>query len=440
MSTVADFPVKPEARLYLDAFHKRAGEPVWLSSAREQALSRFAETGFPTRKNEAWRYLDLRALEREPMLPMPAPPAIEDTARALLADLALPAPTLRLVLVDGRLAPALSSIERLPDGVRLGSMTAAIGERPEAIRVRLVDRTPDPARPFAELNTALFADGFVLDVAAGIALDRPIEIVHLTSTESGAALHTRSLVSLAPGAHAELIETFAGTGAYWRNDVVEIALAEKAKLTRGILVEEAAEAVHLAETRVRLAAQARLSAFVLLLSGGTVRHEASVLSEGEGARSDINGAFVVSDRHQANIVTTVDHAAIGGATEELFKGVAAGRGHGVFQGRITVREGAQHVDAHQMSRNLLLGRRAVIDTKPELEIFADDVKCSHGAAFGDLDEQALFYLVSRGIPREVARRLLIEAFLREAVERVEAPALREHLLSRLDARLARLEE
>jgi Fe-S cluster assembly protein SufD len=171
-----------------------------------------------------------------------------------------------------------------------------------------------------------------------------------------------------------------------------------------------------------------------------VRYEATVRSEGEATHCALHGAFVLSGRQEANIVTTVDHAAPGGETREVFKGVAAGRAHGAFQGRITVRPGAQKVDANQLSRNLVLGPRAAIDTKPELEIYADDVKCSHGAAVGDLDEAALFYLSTRGIGREEARRMLIEAFVREAVELVGSAPLREHLLSRLAGRLAMLEE
>jgi len=171
-----------------------------------------------------------------------------------------------------------------------------------------------------------------------------------------------------------------------------------------------------------------------------VRHEATVRSEGAATHCELHGAFVLSGRQQANIVTTVDHAAPGGETREVFKGVASGRAHGAFQGRITVRPGAQKVDAHQLSRNLVLSPRAAIDTKPELEIYADDVKCSHGAAVGDLDEAALFYLRARGIAGAEARHMLIEAFVQEAVELVESRQLREHLLSRLARRLAILEK
>jgi len=207
-----------------------------------------------------------------------------------------------------------------------------------------------------------------------------------------------------------------------------------------LFVEEGKDSRHLDEVAASLGAGARLSSFVLLLGGRTVRHEAAVRSEGERSHCDLNGAFLLSGRQEANILTTVDHAAPGGETRETFKGVATGRAHGAFQGRITVRPGAQKVDAHQLSRNLVLSPRAAIDTKPELEIYADDVKCSHGAAVGDLDEAALFYLRARGIPADEARRVLIEAFAQETLELIEQAPLREHLRARLAQRLATLEE
>jgi len=222
--------------------------------------------------------------------------------------------------------------------------------------------------------------------------------------------------------------------------VVELHLAAGAQFARVALVEEATEALHIGELLAVLGPGSRLTGLVLLLGGRTVRHEATIRSNGEATRCALHGAFILSGRQEANIVTTVDHAAPGGETREIFKGVATGRAHGAFQGRIAVRPGAQKVDAHQLSRNIVLSPRAAIDTKPELEIYADDVKCSHGAAVGDLDEAALFYLRTRGIGREEARRILIEAFVREVVELVELPAVREHVLSRLARRLAMLEE
>jgi Fe-S cluster assembly protein SufD len=319
-------------------------------------------------------------------------------------------------------------------------MAEGIAERPDLVRPAIEALPLDAARPFAALNAAFFLDGFVLAVAPGIALDQPVEIVHLAAGEANCSIHTRSLVALGAGSRAAVFESFAGQARYWRNDLVELRLAPGADFTRVALVEEAADALHTGEMVVALKKGSRLASFVLLLGGRTMRHEAAVRAEGEATHCRLNGAFLLSGRQEANVVTTVDHAAPGGETREVFKGVAAGHGHGAFQGRITVRPGAQKVDAHQLSRNLVLSPRAAIDTKPELEIFADDVKCSHGAAVGDLDEAALFYLRTRGIGREEARRMLIEAFVREALDLVELQPLREHLLSRLARRLANLED
>jgi len=445
MSAIVDFPVKPEARPYLEAFGRGAfgrgqGEPDWLAGYRKGSLARFAELGFPSRRSESWRYLDLRALEQKPILPAGGKSTVGAATRAQLAEIGLAEPAYRLVLANGRFAPELSAIEELPAGVWLGSMAVAIVERPDLVRAGLEANPLDAPRPFAALNAAFFADGFVLDIAPGITLDRPVEIIHLSSGENASSLHTRSLVTLGEGSRVRLVESFTGLGNYWRNDVVELRLGAGSELGRVTLVEESGDALHLGEVLATLGSASRLSSFVLLLGGRTVRHEATVRSEGEGSRCDLNGAFLVSGRQEANILTTVDHAAPGGETREIFKGVAAGRAHGAFQGRITVRPGAQKVDAHQLSRNLVLGPRAAIDTKPELEICADDVKCSHGATVGDLDEAALFYLRARGIPGEEARRMLITAFVEEAVELVDFPPLREHLRTRLARRLAMLEE
>jgi Fe-S cluster assembly protein SufD len=433
MTVLVDFPVKPEARPYLDAFAESASEPDWLRNARRVSLNRFAELGFPGRKSESWRYLDLRALEQHPMLPivMPQPMGVP-------TELALDTSAARIVLVDGRFAPELSRLAS-PDGVWLGSTRMAVAERPDLVKAFATDSGPE--HPFASLNAALFADGFVLEVGYGVVVDAPIEIVHLASGAGDASLHTRNMIEMAAGSRATVVETYAGSGKYWRNDFALWRVEEDAVLTRIALVEEAGKATHFEDIdAVLLTERAKLNAFSLLLGGGAVRQEISVAMASVNAECRIDGAFVVSGQEEANIVTTIDHQLPGGTTSELVKGVAAGRGHGAFQGKITVRAGAQQTDAKQTSRNLILGRRASIDTKPELEILADDVKCAHGASIGDLDEAALFYLRARGIPTDEARRLLVEGFLREPVEGVVNPAIREHLLRRLSARLVRLEE
>jgi Fe-S cluster assembly protein SufD len=441
MSAVVDFPVKPEARPYLEAFgrDRHKTDPDWLTGYRRRSLARFAELGFPSRRSESWRYIDLRQLEQRQMLPLARQTVmLTSAARTQLAEIGLAEPSYRLVLVNGKFAPELSPLDQLPSDVWLGSMGRAIVERPELVRAGLEAQSLD--RAFTLLNAAFFVDGFVLDIAPGVMLERPVEIVHLSAGDAAGSLHTRGLVVAGQGSRGTIIETFAGSGEYWRNDVVELRLGAGSELSRVTLVEEGRDAVHFGEALASLDAASRLSSFVLLLGGRTIRHEVMVHTNGERSHGDLSGAFLLSDRQEANILTTVDHRAPGGETREIFKGVATGRAHGAFQGRITVRPGAQKVDAHQLSRNLVLSPRAAIDTKPELEIYADDVKCSHGAAVGDLDEMALFYLRARGIPNDEARRMLIEAFAQEAVDLVEQAPLREHLQSRLTRRLATLEE
>jgi Fe-S cluster assembly protein SufD len=435
MSAVVDFPVKPEARDYLACFAADPNEPSWLGELRRQGITRFAELGWPTRRSESWRYLDLSPIART----RPAKPSAPRLDAATIERMALPQAAQRIVLVDGCFVPALSTLEPVA-GIWFGSTAQAIRERADLARA-VAGATPlGDSEAFDALNAAFFSDGFVLEVAPGVTLDRPIEIIHLAGQAAGASLHTRSLIALGAGAQATVIETYAGSeGHYWRDDLVTIEIGDAAELQRVVLVEEAAEAAHVSTVAAALGAKARLANFALLLGGRTVRHEANITLAGEGARCTYDGAFIVAGRDEANIVTTIDHAAPGGQTRELVKAVGADRGHGAFQGRIIVRPGAQKTDAHQLSRNLIIGNRAVIDTKPELEIHADDVKCSHGASVGDLDETALFYLRSRGIAEAEARRLLIDGFLREAVETVEQLDLHAYLLRRLAHRLASLE-
>ncbi len=439
MSNLVDLPVKPEARPYLDAFeHAANDEPTWLVRSRQRGLTRFAEFGFPSRKSESWRYLDLAPLAEKPFPPANSrSPEHLAWARDHLHGLLLPGNGPRIVIVDGFTAPELCALD-LPKGVWFGPTAQALRERSHLVKAAVEGIDEDAAHPFAALNTALYSDGYVLDIEPGVTLDQPIEIVHLASGMDR-SFHTRSVVMLGVGSRASILEVYAGEGRYWRNDLLGVLLGERADLSRTVIVEELAKAVHLAQTEARVGDGASFTGFALLLNGQRVRHEANVRI-GENARCRLDGAFVVSGNDEANIVTAIDHAAPGGQTRELIKGVAAGRGHGAFQGNIIVREDAQKTDAHQLSRNLLIGARAAIDTKPQLEIYADDVKCSHGASVGDLDEAALFYLRARGIPSEEARHMLIDGFLREVVETVDDFATRVHLLRRLAGRLGSLEE
>jgi Fe-S cluster assembly protein SufD len=428
--------VKGETAPYLEAFRTRpsADEPAWLEAHREAALRRFSELGFPTRRQEAWRFTDLRPLQRAAFLPAAAADAAvapETLARYLLKEAAH-----RLVFVNGRFAPAFSLVGALPAGAWLASIGRTLVERPHLVEAAL-DRSDDAGgQPFATLNAAFFVDGYVLALAPGVVLDRPVQILHVATAMTPQSMHLRNLVLLEANSRTGLIESFLGEGAYWTNAVTVLGLDERAELRHVKLQDEGSEAIHVALARARLAQDAHYESFVLTLGGRLARHDTLALIAGERAQCRINGAYLLRREQEATNATFIDHAAPEGVTRELWKGVAEDRAHGVFLGRIAVRPEAQKTDAEQLNRNLLLSPRATIDTKPELEILADDVKCSHGATVGDLDEDALFYLRTRGITEAEARLMLIDAFAAEAIATVGEGALRQHLTGHVQRWLA----
>ncbi len=430
--------VKAETAPYVEAFAQRDGtdEPHWLAARRAAALANFGDKGFPTRRQEAWRFTDLRPLQRAAF-----PPASGDGSAPFALDAyRCPGATHRLVLVDGKVAPALSDLGALPEGAFLASTAETLAEAPDLVAAALEESDAQGNQPFASLNAAFFTDGFVLALEPETVLERPIEILHLTSAGAPRSHHVRNLVRLGTGSRAVLLETYAGAGAHWTNSVTALHLREGAALHHARLQDESAEALHFAVNRAHVGRQARYRSFVLTLGGRLSRQDMLVRLDGEGAELGLDGAYLLRGEQEATNATFVDHAAPGCTTRELFKGVVADRAHGVFLGSISVRPEAQKTDAHQLNKNLLLSRRATVDTKPELEILADDVKCSHGATVGDLDEAALFYLRTRGIAEGEARRMLIEAFAADALERVEPTALRAYLAHHLQAWLGRGEE
>jgi Fe-S cluster assembly protein SufD len=415
-----------EIRPYVDAFKAlpHAAEPSWLVQRREGAIRRFGELGWPVRKQEAWRFTDLRPLQRTAFPPATA------AGPATAADVAAwhyPGAAHRIALVDGTFAPALSAIGTLPRGAWLAPTAQTVRERPDMFEAALREIDTVGGQPFVSLNAALFADGFVLALEPGVALDGAIEIVHLGRAANRSS-HVRNLMLLGPQSRATVIETYAGRGDYWTNAVGVIGIGAGAALRHIKVQDESGTAIHLGHNRIDVDRDGRYENFTLSLGGRLARTDIHLKLGGEGAACGLFGATLLRGEQEGTIATVVDHAAPGCVTREYFKSVADDRAHGVFLGTIGVRPQAQKTDANQLSKNLLLSRRAAIDTKPELEILADDVKCSHGATVGDLDEAALFYLESRGIPVAEARRMLIEAFASEAIGRIEDDAaVRAHL-------------
>ena len=414
--------IKPEAAPYLDAFRARS-EPDWLAAHREAALARFGERGFPSRREEAWRFNNLRLLGRDVF------PPVAGDAKAdpeLIGRYRLPGATHRLVFVNGRFSEKHSEIGQLPKGAWLGSTAKALNERPELVERSLDDSDLAGGQPFASFNAAFFEDGFILALDAGVELAQRVEIIHLAEASAPASLHLRNAVLLAPNSRATLVETYIGRGPYWTNGVTALYLDRDAALTHVKIQDEGSEAVHFAVNRTNIGHGAQYRNFGLTLGARLSRQDVAAFLN-ERADCSVNGAYLLRGEQEATNAILIDHAGPNGTTRELFKGVLDERAHGVFLGRIGVRPDAQKTNAQQMNRNLLLSPGAAIDTKPELDILADDVKCSHGAAVGDLDKDTMFYLRARGIGLDEARRLLIEAFVLEAVETVEEPALRDHL-------------
>jgi Fe-S cluster assembly protein SufD len=393
--------IKTEASPYLDAFRADPREPSWLAEARRKALAAFGERGFPSRREEAWRFTNLRPLVDKPFKP----------GRG------------KLELKSGA----------LPKGVWFASMARTLAERSELARHAINESDLAGGQPFSSLNAALFADGFVLALDEGVVLERPVEIVHSAAEGS---INLRNVIFLAPNSRATLIETFVGNGSYWTNTVTNIAVGAGASLAHIKVQDESREALHFGLVRTTLATSARYRNFGLTLGGNLSRNDVQVLL-GDGADVGVSGAYLQRGEQDTTNAIVIDHAAPNATTHELFKGVLDERAHGAFLGTIRVREGAQKTDAKQTSRALLLSDRASVDTKPELEILADDVKCAHGAAVGDLDKETLFYLRARGIGADEARRMLIEAFVLEAIETVEQPELRDHLASHVHRWLGR---
>jgi Fe-S cluster assembly protein SufD len=422
--------IKTEATPYLDAFRADPREPAWLAEARRAALAAFGERGFPNRREEAWRFTSLRPLT-DKIFPPFSPPRRKPGSMAQMDTgfrrYGMEGRTYRLVFVNGVLQ---SEASQVPKDVWLVSLARTIAERPDLAKRAINESDLAGGQPFASLNAALFADGFVLALDEGVTLDRPVEIIHIADNIEAASIHLRNVIVLAPRSRATVIETYIGSGSYWTNSVATITVGDGASLTHIKVQDESREAIHFGMVRATLAASAKYRNFGLTLGGNLSRNDVQVLL-GDGADVGVSGAYLQRGEQDATNVIVVDHAAPNATTHELFKGVLDERSHGAFLGTIRVREGAQKTDARQTSRALLLSDRASVDTKPALEILADDVKCAHGAAVGDLDKETLFYLRARGIGADEARRMLIEAFVVEAIETVEQPELREHLAARV---------
>ncbi|HEV2674201.1 MAG TPA: Fe-S cluster assembly protein SufD [Aliidongia sp.] len=415
----------------LDGSHDPA-EPAWLGASRNAARARFAETGFPTRRHEAWRFTDLKNLTGTVFAPAPAQPGNATVIGERLCRLLTHAH--RLVFVNGRFDADHSHIGAVPDGVFLGSFADWATNNGEA--AELFQHMAGAPDAFRALNQGFFTDGLALIVPAGVKLTHPVHVLHWGEAPDPASNQLKGLIRLGAGADATVIETFTGVGRTWTNAAMSVEVAETAHLGHYRLQDEAPAAFHTGTLDVTIGTDAVYDGFTLSLGASMARQDINTRVVGDRAFCGVSGVYLLAERQESTVATVIEHIARDGRTKEVFKGCLADRSHGVFQGQIKVAQAAQKTDAYQLNKTILLGERAVMDAKPELEIFADDVKCSHGATVGDLDETAEFYLRSRGIAPEQARAMLIEAFVIDAVELVGHEQARDYLTDAIGRWLA----
>ncbi len=413
-----------------------AGGPEWLIDLRRRGFGSFQEQGFPKRRNEDWRFTrtaPIQALDFEL-----AGRYQSNGLSAKLAGMTFDdADCHRIAIVDGHFDPELSRIGDLPKGVRAMSLAQAITEVPDLVQAHLGQIADTTANPFTGLNTAFVNDGAFLHLADGAVADKPFHFAFV-STGKGTVSHPRILVVAGKDSEASIVETWSATGeAYFSNSVVEVACGANARVSHCKVQRERQDAFHIASLQSTLERDARFSSENISIGGSLVRNDVGAHLGGEGIDCRLDGLYLADDRQHVDNHTFIRHAKPHCHSFELYKGILADKSRGVFNGRIYVDPDAQKTDAKQENNCILLSDDARINTNPQLEIFADDVKCTHGATIGQLDEEAVFYLRSRGIGAADARHMLIHAFAGEVLERIEVEAVRNPLEAELFSWLER---
>jgi len=406
---------------------------AWMDVLRLRAFEQFRVMGFPTRADEAWKYTSLDALNQRLLRFVPASDHLAEArriARAQQLD-----GVHRLVFVDGVFAPELSDIGTLPSGVFVGSLAEALDTMPERVRAHL------DGVAFADgltaLNNAFARDGYVVFVPPGVTVDKPVHALFVAG-EEGLAVQPLNLLVAANDAHCTVIEQFTGSDEAWyyTNAMTHVAADERADVRHYRLQQEGPHALHTATLAATQQRNSRFASYAFSFGAALARATIATRLAGPQTSTTLDGLYVGSGKQHLDHYTMIDHAQPQCTSRETYRGILDGAAHGVFNGRVIVRQDAQKTDADQANHNLLLSRNAEIDTKPQLEIFADDVRCTHGTTVGQLDEQQLFYLRARGIDERTARALLTTAFARDVIDRVEIAPLRARLEAALLAKMA----
>jgi Fe-S cluster assembly protein SufD len=415
---------------FLEKFrHFESGAKSSLLPFRKAGLALFAELGFPTLQNEDWRFTNVAPLARLPFQPMFDLPAINGAETRALNEFVfskLSGP--RLVFVNGHYSAKLSSVEILPAGVKAGSLAAALNSDPALVEKYLGRCTPAPDNAFAALNSAFFLDGAFVHVPKGVEVAAPVQLVYISSSDkTGATAHPRNLIVAEAGSRVTIVESYIATTAavYFTNAVTEIFAGDNAFVEHLKFQDEALNAFHIAAIHGEFGRASNVNIHSFALGAKLSRNSIRTKLAGEGLECILNGLYLTRGEQLADHHMVVEHAQPNCASHEYFNGILDDKSKGVFHGRILVRPIAQKTDAKQTNKNLLLSDDATADTKPQLEIYADDVKCTHGATIGQLNDESIFYLRSRGIGPDTARQMLIHAFAGEIIERIKCEPARE---------------
>jgi len=412
------------------------GGPRWLQDLRDRAASRFATLGFPTVREEDWRFTNVAPIAGTEFVTAPAAPvSVSDVDALPYGSIAL-----RLVVLNGRFSAELSKLIGLPSGVRAGSLAAAATDHAEVVQRYLGQLADFSARGFVALNTALSSDGAYVYIPDGVVMEQPLEILYLSAATGVPAMsQARSLIVAGERSQLRIVETYVALhgGTYFTNGVTEIFAGENATVDHYKVQQESVDAYHIASLYVNAQRSATFSSHSFSLGGKLVRNDAEAILDGEGAEVTLNGLYLADGERLVDNHTSIDHAKAHCPSHEIYKGIIGGKARAIFNGKIIVRPDAQKTNAKQTNRALLLSDDASINTKPQLEIFADDVKCTHGAAIGQLDEDAIFYLRARGLTYFEARDMLIHAFAGEILDRVQIEPLKVALEAELYVQLAR---
>ncbi len=435
----------PGTDLSRSAFERfEAGVPSsqasWLRSLRRKGMARFEELGFPTTRDEEWKYTNVSPIARTPFQHAAALPGPDLTPETLGQQ--RPAERLaanELVFVNGSFAPELSALPA-GGGLRVAGLRQALAREPDRLEPHLARAAGVNGSAFAALNSAFLDDGAVVEVAPDSVVTDPVHIVFVSTTarlKRPVVSYPRVLVLAGRNSEATVVETYSGPegDVYLTCAVTEVFVEEGARLDHYKLQRESQSAFHLATLAVRQQRASRYSNHSVCLGGAIARNDIRTVFAGEGGECELNGLFLAQGEQLMDTHTSVDHASPHCSSRELYKGVLDGRSQGVFNGKVIVRKGAQKTDAWQSNKNLLLSGQALVNSTPQLQILADDVKCKHGSTTGQLDQEALFYLRSRGIGEPAARSLLTFAFASEVIGRLRVPVLRDQLETLLEDRL-----